>query len=280
MKSLFTLLLSALSALACFAQSKNDSLQAAVIFNRSSHAYAHLLTYSDNGQAVTSNSRDNHVQTIIFKTAYINNGNFNFEYYVQGTDYSLYQINRVNKSVKTWWGVTQREAVPQNIGGALGAAAGVSSSTSYIVPRFLLPADFGNANFYKLQRHVAVSGSEKINGIDCFKIKSQWGMGAAVIWIAKQDYLVRKIESRGTIDPTKREAIVRRDIAYLKSTHQDYSAVERSLKILADIRRRDSLRGHPLVPYQMVETITFSPIINSNLKADLFKFKPDRIAGS
>lgn len=279
MKSLTILFLSVLCTSTCLAQSKTDSLKAAEIFKQSTHAYAHLLTYVDNGTAVTSNSKSNHVRTTIFKTAYVNNGNFNFEYYVQSTDYSLYQINRVDKSVKTWWGVTKKVTEPRSLGSALGGAAGVSSSTSYIVPRFLLPADFGNTNFYELQKHIALAGSEKVNGVDCFKIKSEWGMGPTIIWIAKQDYLIRKIESRGTIDPRNRETTTRREIAYLKAKHQDYSVEEKALKIFAEIRKRDSMSGHPLAPYQSVEVITFSPIINSNLKADLFKFKPDRVAG-
>lgn len=278
MKSLSILFASALCTLTCFAQNKTDSIKAAAIFNKSKDAYAHLKTYVDMGSAVTNNSNSHSSQEIIFKTAYDGAG-FNFDCYTSGKPNSFYTLNRTGNTIKSWWGITGKETTASNILSALSSANGTSASAAYIIPRFLFPADFNNINYYTPLKSIKIVGNEKVNGQDCIEIKGQLKYGSAMIWVSRQDYMIRKIETETKMDPARTEASLRQAIAIGKARRLDYSGIEKALKTYHEIGVRDSLRGHPRLPYISRETFLFSPTANGKVNAELLKYRPDRTAG-
>lgn len=278
MKFLPVFLISALYGSLCFAQSKADSVKATEIISKSENAYAHLKTYVDSGKLIqTMITNGNASKTaLIFKTAYANTGGFNFEYYKVGQSNSLYTINRTDSVVKTWWGIMNREERKKNISGALYAALGVSSNTSVIVPELLMQADFEGRNYYRQLKSYVFDGIEQVNGNDCYKIKCG-AHGSAIVWIAKKDYLIRKIETEYTLDPAKIEAKSIRTAEELKK--KDSVRYKNAIKVnnmLADISKRDSLRGAPREPFTVKDVYVFVPVADHKILSELLKYRPNR----
>lgn len=119
---------------------KRDTTSAATIINKSKAAYAKLPLYLDSEKVVESMYNNDHPSKTakVFRTAYTNSGEFNFEYYVVGKSNSLYTINRSSGVVKSWWGVTNKVTTPATINLALAGATGVSSRTAALIPDLLL----------------------------------------------------------------------------------------------------------------------------------------------
>jgi hypothetical protein len=238
-----------------------------------------LKTYVDSGKLIHTiiNNGSTTKTALIFRTAYTNNGDFNFEYYKVGQSNSLYTINRSANVVKTWWGIMNRETTDPNISHALLTAAGVSSSTSALIPEFLLRVDFKGRNFYRQLKTHTLEGEEKINGTDCYKIKGNGIYGASMIWISKKDFLIRKIDLEKTVDPAKTEARVQSMTEELKKKGDaKYKEMEMANKIIADINKRDSLRGAPRRPFIVKDSYMFAPVTNQKVPPVLLSYRPKR----
>jgi hypothetical protein len=279
MKSLAVVLLSLLFILPCVAKNKPTPLSADSVINLSIKAYGHLKTYSDSGKLIqTFLTANPHKTAIVFKTAYVNTGDINFEYYVSGNSSSLYTINRTNNAVKTWWGILNRTEAPANMQRALGAALGVSGGTSMIVPGLLLTADFKNSNLYSNISKRAVAAIEQVNGKDCYKITGTNMRGPITVWIGKKDFLIRKIEEEHVIDPAKTEAMTRKIDASMKDKGGAFAKEhETAMKNLAMIHRMDSLRGKPAQgTFTVKNTFSFFPIMDRKIDPELLKFRPNR----
>lgn len=91
---------------------KKDTTSAVTIINKSKAAYANLPIYLDSGKVVESMYNNDHPSKTakVFRTAYTNTSEFNFEYYEVGKSNSLYTINRSSGVVKSWWGVILLQA--------------------------------------------------------------------------------------------------------------------------------------------------------------------------
>jgi hypothetical protein len=279
MKSFALLFLSLLFISPCLAKDKPVSLSADSIISLSVKAYGHLKSYTDSGKLIQTFIGDNpHKTAIIFKTAFINTGDINFEYYIPGNSNSLYTINRTNNLVKTWWGILNRTAAPANMPRALGAALGVSGGTSMIVPELLLTSDFKNNNLFRTITKREVAAEEQVNGKDCYKITGTNLRGPVTIWIAKKDFLIRKIEMEYVVDPAKTEAMTRRIEAAMKAKG-DSADKERqaALKTMAMIHKMDSIRGKTARgAFTVKETFSFFPTVANKINPDLLKFRPNR----
>lgn len=279
MKSLSILLFSALCAMNCMAQTPADSAKVIQIINKSEEAYAHIKTYADSGKLIQTMITDRvpSKTALIFKTAYTSTGDFNFEYYKMGESNSLYTINRTGNEVKTWWGITNKEQTPTSISHALYTAAGVSSSTSTLIPALLMRVDFKGQNFYRQLKTHTLEGEEQINGVACYKIKGNGVYGASVIWIAKKDYLIRRLDLENTVDPAKSEARARALTEEMKTKDSvRYKAMVKTNKLIADVNKRDSLRGAPRRPFVVKDTYTFNPVIDHKINPELLKYRPNR----
>jgi hypothetical protein len=279
MKSFAVLLLSLLSISVCFAKNKPAPLSADSIISLSVKAYGHLKTYTDSGKLVQTFLTDHpHKTATVFKTAYVNTGDINFEYYIPGNSNSLYTINRTNNIVKTWWGIVNRTDAPVSMPHALGAAAGVSGGTSMIVPELLLTADFKNNNLYKNITKRVLAAVEQVNGKDCYKITGTNLRGPITIWIGKKDFLIRKIEDEHVVDPAKTEAISHKMDSMMKARGGAMAkAHETAMKNLAMIHKMDSLRGKQAQSaFTVKETLSFFPTVAGKVNPELLKFRPNR----
>ena len=279
MKLFALLFLCVLTISPCLAEKKPAPLSADSVINLSVKAYARLKNYSDSGKLIKTFIGDHpHKSAIVFKTAFINTGDINFEYYEPGNSTSLYTINRTNNVVKTWWGVLNRTATPDNMPRALGAALGVSGGTSMIVPELLLTSDFKKNNLFRTLTKRTIVAEEKVNGKDCYKITGTTLRGPMTIWIAKKDFLIRKIQTAYVVDPAKTEAMVRKIETTMKAKG-DSTGKERqtTLKTMAMIHKMDSIRGKTVRgAFTVNETFSFFPTVANKINPGLLKFRPNR----
>ncbi len=279
MKPSTLLLLAVLPVSVCFAKGKPAPLSADSIINRSVKAYSHLKSYSDSGKLTQVFLTEHPNKTAkVFKTAYLSNGDINFEYYEVGNANSLYTINRTNNIVKTWWGIVNRTDAPVNIQRALGAAAGVSGRTSMIVPQLLLTGDFKNASLYRTITNRAVAAEEQVNGKTCYKITGTERRGSVAIWIGKSDFLIRRMETTYVVDPAQTEAVNHKIDSMMKARGGAASNEhETAMKNLAMIRKMDSLRGKPARgAFTVKDSYSFFPTADGKIKPELLKFRPNR----
>jgi hypothetical protein len=214
----------------------NGIISADSVFKRSQFTYAHLKTYLDSGKIVQSYYNLDHPykKAKLFKTAYVNTGDFNFEYYDIGSSSSLYTINRTAGLVKSWWGVTNKIETPAKLTTPLSAALGVSARSSTIVPALLLTTDFNEkSNIYHAIKNPVLNGEEILNGITCYKISgTERDDSEVTIWIATTDFLIRKIQTDIVVDPARARAIVKKVDSLMLAQHQNEP----------DFLKRDSIR--------------------------------------
>lgn len=280
MKPVTFLLLLALAISSCSSDKKPAALTADSVISLSVQAYAHVKSYTDSGKLVQAFATDQpHTSAKLFKTAYVNTGDFNFEYYEAGQSNSLYTINRTNKVVKTWWGINNRTDNPADIARALGAALGVSGGTSMLVPGLLLPADLKNFNFCRSITKPTLSATENVNGDDCYKVIGIRLHSPVTVWIAQKDYLIRKIETSTIIDRSKIAAMARLITTSAQKTkgNPDNKESGTALKTAAITRKVDSIMGkasHGV--FTVKSTYLFYPAINNQINPELLTFRPNR----
>ncbi len=279
MKSVAVLFLSLLFISPCFAKNKRDTRSADSIIRLSEKAYANLKTYTDSGKLIQTFLTVNPFKTaIIFKTAYINTGNINFECYTIGKSNSLYTLNRTDNIIKTWWGILNRIDTPPGMSNALAGATSASGASSAIVPKLLLSVEFKKNNFYSMIRKLVLAGQEQVNGKDCYKITGTNTRGSVIIWIAKKDFLIRKIEAEYIVDPAKNEAMMR-TIAATKTKDESLNKkLQTTVKNMEMIHKMDSIRRGKLsgAAFTVKETFFYFPTVAGKINPDLLKFRPNR----
>lgn len=169
------------------------------IISQSEAKYKGSKTYFDSGKAVNYfyNLPHPFSNAKIFKTAYSKIGLFNFEYYVLGNSNSLCIIHQgEDKKVQSWWGITDKLETDQSLLFSLYAQKGVSSSTSTLIPELLYAFNNTYGNVFHTIKDPALQSTEDVNGKLCFKIVGNLKTeGTIKIWIAEEDYLIRKIET-------------------------------------------------------------------------------------
>jgi hypothetical protein len=277
MKLLSWLLLSLLFVSPVFAKNNFNTLSgdpksAVDILNKSESVYANLKIYTDSGKVIQSFSEMAHPHKTaeFFKTAYANTGNFNFEYYNEGKSNSLYIINRSANIIKTWWGITNETKTQANMNLALAGASGVSARTAYFIPGLLLTKDLKEkANIYHtLIKQPVLLGYEAIKGIDCYKIKGTDNRGETIIWIAKKDFLIRKVETETKINPAKLIAGLHKLDSIYKARH-----IKSKANVASLIQRTSTLKE-----FKVTSTYLYFPSTHGKDNSILFKFRPNREA--
>jgi len=285
MKSLAVLFLSLLFISPCFAKNKPDTLSADSVIHLSEKAYAEIKTYTDSGKLLQTFLMANPFKTaIIFKTAYINTGNINFECYTIGKSNSLYTLNRTDNVIQTWWGLLNKTDTPPSMSTALASASSASGSSSAIIPKLLLSAEFKKDNFYRMISKRVLAGQEQVNGNDCYKITGTYRLGGSIIiWITKNDFLIRKVETEYIVDPAKTVATTRknlvREIATMKTKNDSVNKKElqATIKTMKMIQKMDSFRDKTAsAAFTVKETFSFFPMVANKINPDLLKFRPNR----
>ena len=199
-----------------FAQNAKD------IIDSSKNAYASLEMYQDSGKVIDEfynlpSPRNSYENAKYFKTDYNKIGLFNFEYYAVGRSNSLYVINRaINYKVQSWWGITNVIKNDVSLDSPLAAAAGVSSLTSTIIPILLLTNTTFRSSIFTLLKDEKLIGIEEVNRNQCYRIDGNYIMegNTIKIWIAKDDFLIRKIE----IDKKVKDFSVKSTYQYFPKT--------------------------------------------------------------
>jgi hypothetical protein len=161
---------------------------------------------------------------------------------------------------------------------ALGAALGVSGGTSFMVPQLLLPADFKNQNLYSTLTKPVLAATQPVNGKDCYKITGTNHYGQITLWIAKTDFLIRKIETSKVVDPAKNSAYAVKLVAKMKASGNKLDKAQmEAIKALAAKHKMDSLRGKaPGSAFTVNSTYTFFPTAGSKINPEMLKFRPNR----
>lgn len=183
---------------------EKDPITISTIIENTEYAYSNTARYLDSGKVVSTfkNAGIRPTSTAIyFKTAYLNTGPFNFEYYKLGQSNSIYIINRdKNKIVKSWWGINDKTRTYASIEEALNTARGVSTLASTMIPKFLFAkSGILGLNIFNEMRDRILLQEEIINNVLCYKLSGSYKTGTAVIWIGQKDFLIHKVDIDQTI---------------------------------------------------------------------------------
>jgi len=291
MKKYFICALLTLFSNFVFSQSKTQvTLSVPQIFEKSEESYAALQTYLDSGKVIKefyNNDRPSK-SSIKFRTAYSEFLGFNFEYYVPNKSNSLYTINKSSNVVRSWWGIRNQIETQASLSSALAAATGVSSSTSNIIPRLLLPAELKQANVFKNVKG-KITGSEVIDDHVCYVIEGNKSeSGIIKLWISKKDFMIRKIFIDRKIDVkasgTKIDSLIKNQIVTLKSkSNAEQDAVKRAslvkkLKTLEDANQlmTQMQKRSQSSALSVKTTYYYYPYFPKKLSKNLFTFRPNR----
>ncbi|MBC8051647.1 MAG: DUF2092 domain-containing protein [Sphingobacteriaceae bacterium] len=279
---------------------RGDTTAAVKIFDQSRKAYSRLKMYLDSGKLVKSfyNTEKPHTATYAFKTAYLINGQFNFDCYEVGKSNSLYTINRSANTVQTWWGISNEVKAEETLDKALQKVSGACSSSSVLIPSLLLRTDF-KTDTYNGIKNPALVGSESVNGVNCYKITGKAGKGATdfSLWISKEDFFIRKIEKEERISAAEQSEVMSKTdsllISMYRILHRQDSLMHRldsvtnRIKFLTDgtessvketkkrvIPKRDP--NYKATGMNIKSTYFFFPYTPKKLNPELFKFRPNR----
>lgn len=167
------------------------------VLSKTESAYLNMKTYLDSGKVVSyyyDNGRPNS-DVMLFKTAYSDDGSFNFEFYQLGQD-NLFIVNKdATNKVQFWDGTKTRNEL--DFARAMAGSVGISKSASIMITNFLMPGAAGtySKSIFKRLIEPKLAASEVINGNTCYKITGSDNRGSVVIWISQKDFLIRKVET-------------------------------------------------------------------------------------
>jgi len=103
----------------------------------------------------------------------------------------------ISKDKAYWWWTIEPKVIKEDtLDMAIASATGVSSMSAINIPQLLMPGKLSGWKITDL-KSLKLLDSEKVDGVDCFKIKGTGNRDSKVIlWITKQNYLIRKIMLR------------------------------------------------------------------------------------
>jgi hypothetical protein len=197
-----------------------------------------------------------------------------------GKGNSLYIINRSLDVVKTWWGTTNKVVMPANLKLALVLAAGVSLRTSVIIPSLLLSED-SLYNFFSTFTSLQLNGIEKVGVIDCYKISclEKERSNSLVVWIGKNDFLIRKLETESKISPkTVYARELKRDSINATTSKGHADAMKNDSQAKTAKARKNALMTSlsSMKDFHVKNTYLFSPYTLKKIDPELLKFRPNR----
>jgi len=136
-----------------------------------------------------------------FTTAFVRPDRFRFEYEYKERRYILW---RKGNDVQTWWDVTPGIKKPASLRLALAAATGVSSSSAKTVPALLIPDEVGGGRLTGITEAQRIEDA-KLDKVECFRIQGQYAGSPMTIWVEKETFLVRRIDSQKKFDDFRTE---------------------------------------------------------------------------
>jgi hypothetical protein len=167
------------------------------IYQRMRLVYANARTYADEGEEQTVFSGlSGKAHTRPFSTAFVRGGGFRFEFrdqYDRLDAWKEYVIWKDGASVSRWWTIEPRVEAKKDLADALSAAAGVSGTTSTIVPRFLHP-EIPMGFLSEDRSPIELLGTQRVDGRETYRLQVNPSHGPRVtMWIDARSYLIDRI---------------------------------------------------------------------------------------
>jgi outer membrane lipoprotein-sorting protein len=176
------------------------------IVDRMVKTYAQCKSYRDAGVVTTLfvMASRNRTTKNPFTTAFVRPDRFRFasEKNDGSTRPSRYIVWCNGKEVQTWWDVRPGIEKPGSLDRT--GADGVSGGGSFnVIPPLLMPDKLRGV----LTRLAASKRAEDdmLDKVECFRIESANGNRAITVWIDKKSYLVRRVDDRYEVRPSKGE---------------------------------------------------------------------------
>ena len=166
-----------------------------------SHAYASCKTYRDSGvvENVFTNTKGERIQLVPFTTVFVRPNRFRFEFNSQITPNKNYRyiVWCSGKEVQSWWDAKPGVVREDSLIMALAKATGVSSGAAFTVPTLLMPEiNLG----WRLTDLIAAKRVKdaKSGKWECYRIDGKFidTTKTMKLWIDKQSFLVRRIDSQ------------------------------------------------------------------------------------
>jgi hypothetical protein len=171
--------------------------EASALVSRAAEAYASLPTYSDEGEDATvfitgKMPWNRHTSKKRFKTAFIRPSRFFFEYREVGfgpeSEWQGGTIWTDSSGVHVWSTIDIPSADLRTLEHALGCLAGVSSGTSVLTAKLLMP-EIGGRSPLPDPLTSRVIGEGSTEGRSCWKVEGlRFGAQPAITWIDRRDF--------------------------------------------------------------------------------------------
>lgn len=186
-------------ALASVTYAKPQSPMSAEIINRMAEVYASCRTYADEGDAAMGleGMRFSAFRRQPFSTAFIRPSRFRFDLGLrEGKQESdRYIAWKDGDLERSWWPFDRRESeLPLET--TLMHLAAPSFGASLTISTLLSPALFRGSSLLMALEELKLAGEDKIDGHKSFKIEGKFQGFPVMLWVDKNEFLVRKIERK------------------------------------------------------------------------------------
>jgi VWFA-related protein len=157
------------------------------ILDRVISTYASCRSYSDEGQ--TTATRTGFSRTARFSTAFVRPTGFRYELESE-TFRSRFVIWKAGESEKSWSLQLGENEVPLEEG--LSRVAFPSAGSSLVIPSLLMPNTFVGVGLFELVDDPKLTGTEKIDGRQAFKLEGTLRDQVMKLWIDQSSFLILK----------------------------------------------------------------------------------------
>ena len=182
-------------------ETRPDTLKARDVLERVARVYAGCKTYRDTGVVTTVfvEATGSWVLEKPFTTAFVRPDRFRFQYAETrcGLDHRFI-VWRRGDEIRAWWTVKPRFEKRDSLEMALAAATGVSGGSAHTVPALLLPNEIGGRRLTDITEATRAEDAT-IDTVNFFRIRGTFGDLPMTLWIDKNTFLVRRIDSKKTI---------------------------------------------------------------------------------
>jgi hypothetical protein len=172
------------------------------LLERMAKTYAECRTYQDSGivrtDFVHADPEEDFTTYTSFTTAFVRGDAFRFEFGDADENGLIIDnrciLHRRGIHITTHWDINGGFGKVYSLADALGGAAGISDSTSRRVPPLLLPKELPSPRLSEIKEPKWIEDAEH-DGVACYRVEGKRGGGSTTLWIDKQTFLLRRIDS-------------------------------------------------------------------------------------
>jgi hypothetical protein len=169
-----------------------QKMTAKLILAQMAETYRECTSYADLGTVISEYlAPGKFISETRFKTAFVRSDRFRYQY-VDDRD-KLHIVWSDHRRTLVWSDVWDEVREQQSLGQGLGGATGVSSGSSHLIPRLLLPDQVGGLMLTHMTQAVRIE-DEAIGGDDCYRIQGMLNARSTILWIEIDRFVVRNIE--------------------------------------------------------------------------------------